>query len=139
MRIYAPQGVIRLPYPSFAFQGIHDADHVVKRGCFGLSDVAVTKKDHDFFRAFGCGHKRSGDDSVDDMIASGISYQSDGSRSDVFIFPWANRDDVAQMDHERIHAVAFYRECCSVPFGDKLPHLFHHCRLVFQYSLHLQI
>ena len=117
-RIYSPCEALRGVGAAFALDGVHDANHVVLGGCFGLEDVAVSKEcDCVFVHLY---------DSVDEVVAICVEHERHCSFAQVLIFPRAEGHLVAQVNHERVHAVALDCEGYGLTFGDQRSDLLHH-------------
>ena len=72
---------------------------------------------------------------MDEVIASGVEYQGDSSFAQVFLFPWTEGHLVAQVNHKRIHAVAFDCDVHCLAFIYEGSDLLHHNGFVYGYGL----
>lgn len=107
--------------------GVHDADDVVFGGDFFLQDVAVSEKGDCVLVHL--------DDPMDEVVAVYVTHQGNCSHLDVFFFPRAECELVAEVDHEGVHAVAFDCQGYGLSFGDQCADLLHHYRFVYGYCL----
>ena len=106
---------------------VEDAYDVVFGCSFCLEDVSVAKEGY-------CVIVHA-DDSVDEMVACGVTYQGHCSFLEVFLFPWTKGHLVTHVHHEWVHAVAFDCDGHGFAFGDQGSDLLHHYGFVYCDSL----
>ncbi len=126
-RIYSPTECLWGVDTPFAGDAIHYADDVVFGRCFCLKHVSVAEE--------GDGVLVYSDDSVDEVVAVGVTYEGYCSFLQVFLFPWTEGHLVAQVNHERIHAVAFDCDVYCLAFIYEGSDLLHHDGFVYGYCL----
>ena len=112
---------------TLAGDAVHNGNYVVCGSCLCLCDISVSKQ--------GDGALIATDNPVYQELASCILHQRDSPSLDVGIFPWSECDLIAQMYHERVHAVAFHGDSHSLAFGNQLPDFLHHHSIIFYDSL----
>ena len=131
-RIYSPAEALWGVGAAFAVDGVEDADDVVLGRCFCLKHVSVAEE--------GDGVLVYSDDSVDEVVAVGVTYEGYCSFLQVFLFPRTECHLVTHVDHERVHAVAFDCDGHGLAFGNQCSDLLHHNSLIYCYSLrHLSL
>lgn len=98
----SPYEALRCVGAAFALDGVHYADNIVLGCCLGLEYIAVSKKcDGVFVHLY---------NPVNQVVTVCVEYECNHSFAQVFLFPWAEGHLVAQVDHERVHAVSFDSE-----------------------------